>query len=131
MFDEQSILIVEGNAFLALDLSVAVEELDGIVIGPTSDVAQALQLLDCPDIAGAIIDCHISGQDVSPLTGLLAARRVPFVIHASSDLPEALCADHPGVPVLRKPLRPHTVLASLLLEMSKTAGYPIYEAKLV
>jgi CheY-like chemotaxis protein len=130
MFNDQSILIVEDNAFLALDLSVAVEELDGIVIGPASEVAQALRLLDSRDIAAAIIDCHLPGQDVSPLTALLAERRVPFVIHASGDLPDALCADHPGVPVLRKPLRPHMVIACLLVEMSKAEGYPMYEANL-
>ncbi len=129
MFNDKSVLIVEDNAFLALDLSVAIEELDGGVVGPTALIAEALDLLDSVDIAAAIVDCHIPGQDCSPLTDKLTQRRVPFVIHAAGDLNEFIGALGPDVPVLRKPLRPRTVLACLLLEMSKSAGYPVFESR--
>jgi hypothetical protein len=35
MFNDRSVMIVEDNVFLAFDLSQAIEELDGRVIGPT------------------------------------------------------------------------------------------------
>lgn len=119
MFDEKPILIVEENNFLALDLSEAIEEWDGTVVGPTAMVAEALQLVESLEIAGAIVDCHLDGQDVAPLTSRLAQRGVPFVIHSAIDCPSAISTLHPDVPLLRKPLQPEAVLTCLFDEMRK------------
>lgn len=45
MFSEAPILIAEKNLYLALDLSSAVEEMAGRVVGPASTVEEALALL--------------------------------------------------------------------------------------
>jgi len=108
--------------FLAVDLSEAIEDLDGRVVGPTDRVAEALDLLDSEEIAAAIVNGHLADLDVFMLTSRLTQLGVPFVIQAESDLPETVSFLHPEVPVLRKPIHPSAVLTCLLDEMRKNGG---------
>jgi CheY-like chemotaxis protein len=120
MFSEAPVLIAEDNLYLALDLSIAVEELAGRVVGPASTVAEALALLAHHEIAAAIVDFQSIDRDAVALTRQLSERRIPFVIHTASILPQAIAEAHPGVPVLVKPLRPQAVMTCLLDEMRKS-----------
>jgi CheY-like chemotaxis protein len=120
MFSEAPVLIAEDNLYLALDLSIAVEEMDGRVIGPASSVAEALTLLAQHEVAAAIVDFQLIDHDATVLARQLAERRVPFVIHTANPLPPIIAELHPGVPVLLKPLQPHAVLTCLLDEMRKS-----------
>jgi len=122
MFSEAPILIAEDNLYLSLDLSSAVEEMNGRVVGPASSVAEALRLLATHEIAGAIVDCHLTDRDATPLARQLAERRVPFVIHTATPVPALMEEFHPRVPVLMKPLQPAAVLTCLLDEMRKAAA---------
>lgn len=119
MFSEAPVLIAEDNLYLALDLSIAVEEMEGRVIRPLSSVAEALSLLATHDIAAAIVDCHLADRDATPLARQLAERGVPFVIHTATPVPAMIEEFHPAVPVLMKPLQPSAVLTCLLDEMRK------------
>ncbi|MEO7503614.1 MAG: hypothetical protein ABIT69_00335 [Sphingomicrobium sp.] len=120
MFAAKPVLIVEDNAFVALDLSDAIEHLDGKVVGPTPLVSEALALLATHEVAAAIVDGHLPGQDILPLTRLLADRGVPFLLHTTCDIPASIAALHPSVPVLVKPQRPHLVLARLLAAIEES-----------
>jgi CheY-like chemotaxis protein len=127
MFADTPILIVEDNVFLAVDLSEAVEELDGRVVGPTNRISQALELLDAEKVSAAIVDGHVNDVDVVMLTCKLTQLGVPFVIQAESELPETIGFLHPEVPVLRKPIHPSAVLSCLLHEMHKNGGLYVRE----
>jgi hypothetical protein len=120
MFAEKSVLVLEENFFLGLDLTVAIEELDGRVIGPARSIDEAMELLNETNVAAAIVDCGIPGEDVERLTDRLCECHVPYVLHTSANSPAKVCTDHPEVPLLRKPLQPKTVLACLLVEMRKS-----------
>jgi CheY-like chemotaxis protein len=122
MFAKKSVLIVEDNAFLAVDLSEAIEELEGRVVGPTDRVAEALDLLDSEAVAAAIVDAHLTDLDMFMLTSKLTQLGVPFVLQAESRLPETVSFLHPDVPVLQKPVQPSAVLTCLLDEMRKCGG---------
>jgi DNA-binding NtrC family response regulator len=131
MFCEAPILIAEDNLYLSLDLSIAVEEMDGRVVGPASSVAEALTLLARNEIAGAIVDFQLADHDASPLARQLAERHVPFVIHTATAIPLLIGQIHPEVPILMKPLQASAVLTCLLGEIRKaqasrlpTAGQP-------
>jgi DNA-binding response OmpR family regulator len=119
MFNDQPVLIVEDNVFLAVDLSQAIEELEGRVVGPTNRIAQALELLDSEEVSAAIVDGHLADLDVFQLTCRLTQLRVPFVIQAESALPDTIGFLHPDVPILRKPVHPRAVLTCLLDAMRK------------
>ena len=121
MLSKKLVLVVEDNAFLALDLSEAVEELDGLVAGPTNRVAHALELLDDGGIAAAIVDCHLEGQDVLMLASKLAELEVPFIVHFETELPLTMIELHPDVPKLRKPIQPQSSMEYLLAEMAKAS----------
>ena len=120
MFSEAPILIAEDNLYLSLDLSSAVEDMGGRVIGPASSVPEALTLLARYEIAAAIIDFQLGDHDATVLARQLAERGVPFVIHTALTLPPIIADLHPEVPVLMKPLRPRAVLTCLLDEMRKS-----------
>ena len=122
MFSEAPILIAEDNFYLSLDLSSAIQELDGRVVGPASTLDEALSLLAQEDVAAAIIDFQLGNRDSSELAQQLAERRVPFVIHTATTLPPVVYDLHPDVPVLMKPLQPQAVLTCLLDEMRKKHG---------
>jgi CheY-like chemotaxis protein len=122
MFSDTPVLIVEDNVFLAVDLSEAVEELDGRVVGPTNRIAQALELLESEEVSAAIVDGHLNDVDVVMLTCKLTQLGVPFVIQAESELPELVSFLHPEVPVLHKPIQPDVVLTCLLDQMRKNGG---------
>lgn len=122
MFSDKPVLIVEDNVFLSVDLSEAIEEMDGRVVGPTNRVSQALELLDSEEVAAAIVDAHLADLDIFLLTSKLAQLGVPFVIQAESELPVTIRFLHPDVPVLRKPVLPGAVLTCLLDEIRKNGG---------
>ena len=124
MFSEAPILIVEDNLYLALDLSSAVEELDGRVIGPASTIAEALTLLDRHHVTAAIVDCHLPDGHAAALAQKLVERRVPFVIHTATRLPDTISQLHPDVPVLIKPVQPKALLTCLLDEIRKAGSAP-------
>jgi len=119
MFSGAPILIAEDNLYLALDLSIAIEEMDGRVVGPAPSVADALKFLATHHVAAAIVDCQLIDRDAAPLARQLAERQVPFVIHTATSVPAMVTEFHPHVPVLMKPLQPRAVLACLLDEMRK------------
>ena len=122
MFGEKPILIVEDDAYLALDLAMAVEQLEGRVVGPVATVAEALVVLEASQIAAAILDVELADRDVAPVIVLLAERGVPFVVHTGTGLPSHLAELHPNVPVVRKPSKPTIILDRLFNEM-KIAGH--------
>ncbi len=121
MFSEAPILIAEDNLYMALDLSIAVEEMEGLVVGPASSVAEALSLLAQHRVAGAIVDWQLGEHDSTALARHLAERCVPFVFHTATAIPALIGELHPQVPVLMKPLLPSAVLTCLLDEMRKGA----------
>ena len=121
MFGDKPVLIVEDNVFLAVDLSEAIEELDGRVVGPTNRISEALELLANEDVGAAVVDGHLTDLDVVTLTTKLTQLGVPFVIQAESELPKVVGFLHPEVPILQKPIHPRAVLTCLLDEIRKAA----------
>jgi two-component system, response regulator PdtaR len=113
MFEDQPILIVEDNVYVALDLSSAVEERQGRVVGPAGSVSEALHLIDNVHVAAAILDFHLPDGDASSVAAKLAGKGVPFVIHTECGLPAAFAELHGDVPILQKPVDPHSVLTTL------------------
>jgi len=107
------VLIVENEPLIALDLSHAVQDHQGIVIGPVPTVAEALAILARQPVGAAILDAKLDDRDITPVATRLIAQGVPFVIHSGTGLPAELAASHPDLPVIIKPTRPEEVVATL------------------
>ena len=119
MLSDKPVLIVEDNVYLAMDLSNAVESLQGRVVGPVGTVAEALSLVADEVIAAAILDFELSDSDVIPLARVLIDRRVPFVIHTDNYIPSTLSVLRPGIPVLIKPIQSCDVVSILAHELAR------------
>ena len=111
--DSLSVLVVEDEFLLALDLQHTLEEAGYRVMGPARKVAEAIGLLkaNAPDVA--ILDVNLLGERVTPVARLLTAMGVPFVLSTADDefarSDEALSASEN----LGKPINHKRMLTSL------------------
>jgi CheY-like chemotaxis protein len=112
-----TILIVEDEAFVALDLALSVEDAGGTVIGPAATLKEALSLLG-GRISGAILDVHLPDGDVGPVLHELMARRVPVLVQTGGGLPLRLKIAYPDLLVRTKPNDPIRLVAQLCECMS-------------
>lgn len=118
LLNDKPILIVEDNIFLALDLSSAVEDLQGRVVGPAASATEALELLARDDIAAAVIDCEIIDATV---VMYLAEKRIPMVMHTAAGVQPEMANILPEVPVLREPVQPKDLINRLITEIARAA----------
>ncbi|HZF44213.1 MAG TPA: hypothetical protein VEZ48_12480 [Sphingomonadaceae bacterium] len=120
MLGEKLILILEDDAYVALDLAGAVEDANGCVSGPAASVGEAMDLLDGQPIAAAILDVQTSGGDVTSLAQRLRPLGLSFVVQSATGLPVKLMELGLGLRVLIKPLQPRAIVAALLVEIEAT-----------
>lgn len=107
-----SILVVEDEALIAMDLQALLEDAGYRVIGPANSIAAALKLLERekPDLA--LLDVNLGGVDVFELADVLAVRdsRMIFLTgHTAQRLPEI----HRHRPLVAKPYLPHMLLQAV------------------
>jgi CheY-like chemotaxis protein len=75
-----TVLVVEDEALLALDLEDTLEDLGWRVAGSMGGVREALAWLDAREAPrAAVLDVNLGGEVVFPVAEALRARQVPFV----------------------------------------------------
>lgn len=105
--DKPVAMIVEDEAFIALDLERRVKDAGFDVLGPFPSVAKAMTALETstPDVA--ILDFSLAGETSEPIADALSERNVRFAFmtgYAVSGLMEK--GSHAARPRLSKPSRP-------------------------
>lgn len=99
-----SVLVVEDEFFIAMELKGALDRAGYRVMGPVGSVTDALDLIarERPDTA--VLDVNLRRERVTPLAAHLKAINVPFVI-ASASSPAELAQEDAfvGAPHLGKP----------------------------
>jgi DNA-binding NtrC family response regulator len=113
MLNDCLILIAEDQAFIALELAMAVEDAGGVVAGPVASVQSALLLIKAHQIKAAILDFNLTDGDVLPVATLLFAANIPFIIQSGIGLTPELATRFPNVAVHIKP----SVAADLVAEL--------------
>jgi DNA-binding response OmpR family regulator len=78
------ILLVEDDPFIALDVSCAIEQAGGEVIGPVSQVAEAVAVAQTAEFNLAVLDWEIVGGVSQVIAETLTARGTPFFFHTGS-----------------------------------------------
>jgi CheY-like chemotaxis protein len=106
---QASILVVEDEALIAMDLQMLLEEAGYRVLGPVNSTAAAMALLDgsLPDIA--LLDVNLGRSDVFGVADELAARKTKLIFltgHTAHRLPDA----HRHRPLIGKPYLPQALL---------------------
>ncbi|WP_232491431.1 response regulator [Novosphingobium kaempferiae] len=113
------ILVVEDEYFIAADLRNGLVEQAVTVIGPTGDLATALEMLSGEKPDAAVLDINLNDQLSWPLAIELRRRAIPFLFVTGYDswyLPEAFR----DVPQLAKPFS----MAVLIGTLSGLVGVP-------
>ena len=110
---QPTILVVEDEPLIALDLAAMVEDAGGEVVGPAGSVREALALLDARIVTGAILDVNLSDGDVEPVAEFLLARGAPVIFHTGREPPRALREHFPDLIFHLKPQAPETLIRHL------------------
>ena len=97
-----SILAVEDEALIAMELEDMLEALGHEVIGPAATAADALALLTRTRPDAAIVDVNLAGETSAPVIGALRDKAIPFILATGYEASE-LSWVTPCAPLLRKP----------------------------
>ncbi|WDZ81883.1 response regulator (plasmid) [Ensifer adhaerens] len=84
----KTVLLVEDEFLIALDLTLVLERHGWIVIGPAATVTKALALLKIQRPSVALLDVTLRDGSVTPVAEALRANNVPFVIASAYETPE-------------------------------------------
>ena len=95
-----TVLVVEDNSIIGLDLQMTLEDFGCRVLGPASSNEDVLAMLAHERPDAAVVDLHLTDGLATPVTEALSALGIPFMLLTGSDDDAAL----PGsVPHLGKP----------------------------
>jgi DNA-binding response OmpR family regulator len=116
----QSILVVEDELLVALDIESILSEAGMVVIGPASSAAEALDLIaDTPPNA-ALLDANLSGGPITEVASVLSKRGIPFA-YVTGYGRESLPSEFPA-PIVTKPFDTEQLLAAARRLLSTTGG---------
>ena len=111
---QKTILIVEDEFVIAMDLKVMLERQGWRVLGLVAGVANALRLLEDERPAVALLDVNLGDQLVTLVAEALRSRGVPFAVASAYDKPELVGgAVLAGVPNVGKPTSERNLLEVL------------------
>ncbi len=81
----RTVLVVEDEFFIALEIKTALTSAGNKVLGPASSVDHALELLRETKPDAAVLDVDLAGERVTPVAIQLKALGVPFVLASAAD----------------------------------------------
>jgi len=107
-----SVLVVEDEALIAMDLQALLEDAGYKVLGPANSTAAAMALLDGNEPDVALLDVNLGRSDVFGVANELALRKTKLIFltgHTAQRLPQA----HRHRPLVAKPYLPHVLLQAV------------------
>jgi len=109
--EHRTILLVEDEELVALELTAELSRLGWAVVGPAATLSEAQALLS-RRVDAAVLDVNLRGRPIYPVAEQLEKLQIPFVFCTGYEIvdPEGR---FPEVPVIRKPAHPAAVSAAL------------------
>ncbi len=101
---DRRVLLVEDEMMVAGMLQRMLDHLGYAVVGPASDVDEAMAMIDGGGVDAAVLDINLDGKMSYPVADELASRGIPFIFSTGYE-GENLRDGYEGVPVLKKPFR--------------------------
>jgi DNA-binding NtrC family response regulator len=101
---ECSVLLVEDNVLIGLDLARVLMRARCTVVGPHTNVVDALAEIQRTPIDAAVVDVNLGNDKSFALMDALSAARIPFIIVTGYER-ESLPERFEGVLVVNKPFR--------------------------
>jgi DNA-binding NarL/FixJ family response regulator len=119
LLNQVSVLIVEDEPFIALDLAEAVKEARGKVIGPAGSAREALALIDQNLVQAGILDVNLGDGDITSVVELLIKGGAPVIFYSGLALPAVLRERYPSAPAYKKPTPSLRLVHELVALMRK------------
>ena len=108
----RSILVVEDEALIAMDLQALLEDAGYRVLGPANSSAAALALIDADEPDVALLDVNLGRSDAFGVASILTERKTQVIFltgHTAHKLPPA----HRHLPLVSKPYLPQVLLQAV------------------
>ncbi|WP_340589467.1 response regulator [Erythrobacter alti] len=111
--DQHSVLVVEDEFIIALDLSETVRDLGLKVEGPYANRDHAIIAIDgkMPDLA--ILDVMAADGEVFPLADVLTEAGVPIIFHSGHISPRDIAERYPNAMAAQKPCPPDKLISMI------------------
>ena len=77
-----SVLVVDDEWAIALDLELLLSDAGAIVVGPVATVAEGLSLARSEALSAAVLDVRLSGETIEPVAAALADRGIPMLFYS-------------------------------------------------
>ena len=107
----RSILIVEDEPLILLDISTAFEKAGAVVVAARS-IAEAARHIEQDGFSAAVVDFGLADGDADAMCERLEARDISYVLHSGySHIAHKACRR--GV-VIPKPAKPETLLDAIV-----------------
>lgn len=118
----RTVLVVEDQMLIALDLVEMLEDAGMIVFGPAASVQEALELLATapPDIA--ILDVNLGDETSGTIARTLSAVGTPYLFSTGYDEKGGVLSDFPDVPIVRKPYDQRAMFGEIRKILARYAG---------
>ena len=110
LLDAQTILVVEDEPFILLEIQRILEEAGAGVLTARS-VSEALALLAAERVTASILDYRLQGGTADDLCHQLTARKIPFVIYSGYPNVEGECKRWE---IVSKPADPQLLVTRVL-----------------
>jgi two-component system, response regulator PdtaR len=111
---QKTVLIVEDEFLIALNLQLLLERHGWNVLGPVGSVEEALRLLEDQLPSVALLDVNLGYELVTPVAKFLQTRGVPFAVASAYENPEQFGGETlAGAPNAGKPTNERRLLNAL------------------
>ncbi|MFN3618805.1 response regulator [Sphingorhabdus sp.] len=100
MLQGKRILLVEDEAIIAMMLEDMVVKLEGIAIGPATNVQSGMDMARMEDFDAAVLDVNLGDGTSIEIADLLTERHIPFILATGYD---ATTQNTHKAPILQKP----------------------------
>ncbi|WP_196941925.1 response regulator [Pseudooceanicola algae] len=103
-FKGRTILIVEDDYLVALDMAEGLTEAGAVVCGPVATVEDAIREIESrAHLDAALLDVNIRGSYVYPVADVLRQRQVPFLFLTGYDA-ASIDPSYAEIPRCEKPI---------------------------
>jgi DNA-binding response OmpR family regulator len=117
------VMVVEDELLVAMMIEDILLELDCVVIGPYTNLADALNAAATEQMDLAVLDVNLRGEKIYPVAKTLSDRAVPFLL-LSGYGSDAIPADQPHWRACAKPFTPEELTRMLCEQIEAHAQLP-------